>query len=226
MNRLKNSPTTVKVGKSCKKFSNAEVSVNSLPEMKNVKLLNSASGNTSGSATTTTAATLIQIPAFALASQSKSTLVNHESLVSTLATETSFVANASSTSIPVSSSIFYSNQQANTEQQRTSISVYSDHFLNHDTILSQSSSNNRQDEVIDESANFQLTSPTEANQDLVIVSLEKGVQLVQEQIKPRKDQLRQRFEHLLEQCFTESDLKLIESAISSAEQQIQLIPKP
>lgn len=237
---VNNVTPTISTLKINKKFANAEVSVNSLPEVKSVKLF----ANTTNTSNSSSATTLIQIPTIVSltnpVSATKQTL--NESLVNSLVNnssggvvpETSLLSNAAA--IPVSSNIFYSNQHPNTEG---TISVYSDHFLNHDTIISQSSTNNSATgddglSLISENngvePSFQLITRSNpgssdvGSQDLVIVSLEKGVQIVQEQIKPRKDQLRQRFEQLLDQCFTDSDLKLIESSMVSVSD--QLLPKP
>lgn len=57
---------------------------------------------------------------------------------------------------------------------------------------------------------------------LVIVSLEKGLETVQEQSRPRKKQLRQIFEQILESCFTESDFDLLESSLTSIATHFQL----
>ena len=48
---------------------------------------------------------------------------------------------------------------------------------------------------------------------LVIVPLEKGMQMVQESIRPRKEMLRKRFNELLDSCLTESDIELVEQTI-------------
>nr|XP_027196154.1 putative uncharacterized protein DDB_G0292292 [Dermatophagoides pteronyssinus] len=57
---------------------------------------------------------------------------------------------------------------------------------------------------------------------LVIVSLEKGLETVQEQSRPRKKQLYQIFEQILESCFTESDFDLLESSLTSIATHFQL----
>lgn len=60
------------------------------------------------------------------------------------------------------------------------------------------------------------------NNGLVIVSLEKGMEIVQERFRPRKEQLRLLFEQLLNSCFTESDFNLVESSLTSILSHLQL----
>ncbi|KAI2799879.1 hypothetical protein BLOT_014307 [Blomia tropicalis] len=62
-------------------------------------------------------------------------------------------------------------------------------------------------------ASSTLDSSTDDN--LVIVPLEKGVQIVEESIRPRKEQLRKRFNDLLDTCLTEADIELVETSIES-----------
>lgn len=49
--------------------------------------------------------------------------------------------------------------------------------------------------------------------DLGIVPIEKAMQMVQESIRPRKEQLRKRFGELLDLCLTQSDIELVEKTM-------------
>lgn len=59
-----------------------------------------------------------------------------------------------------------------------------------------------------------LPCGTSGNDDgLGIVPIEKAMQMVQESIRPRKEHLRKRFGELLDLCFTESDIELVENTM-------------